>query len=461
MQTLEHMKQFVEPQSVALIGISRATGEGNFNILENLLDYSYQGRIYPINPNVSEILGVKTYPSILDVGKDIDLAIIATPRILVPHLVKECTESNVKSITIVGQGFSDACDEQGKQLQREINYIAQSSHARILGPNTLGTANAFINFNSAFMKTEMKKEPICLICQSGTFFVGIPGIPLIGKGIDLGNACDISFTDSLEYFENDPETKVAVLHIEGIQDVKRFINTAKRITKTKPIIALKTGKTEQSAMAAVSHTGSLTGKDEVWETALCQAGIIRVNDMEELLDTAKAFSTLPLMKEQEIVVFSFSGAVGIITIDACQEFNLNLTELSSETKKRLAEIFPDWLSVGNPIDIWPAVMVSQPMTIKPLRDSMETVLSNERVGAIFFTAGTWSGKLGNDICQLFEEMATIHEDKAFVICPFGPYSDEAQGRLQATGKIATFPTPERAIRALARLSEYSRYRRGL
>ena len=176
----------MEPQSVALIGVSRYTGEGAFNILENLLGYGYQGRIYPINPSVSEILGVKTYSSIAEIADNIDLAVIATPRALVPQLVKECADSNIKAIEIVAQGFLDASDEEGKQLQKEIDNIAKASQARILGPNTFGTANAFVNFSSTFIKIKMKKQPIGIICQTGAFFVGFSEMAFIGKGTRLG-----------------------------------------------------------------------------------------------------------------------------------------------------------------------------------------------------------------------------------------------------------------------------------
>jgi len=226
---------------VALIGVSRQTGEGARNILEHILSYGYRGRIYPINPNVSEILGVKTYSSVTEITDDVDLAVIATPRSSVPQLVKECAECNIKAIVIVAQGFSDASDEEGKQLQKEINDIAQAKQARILGPNTLGTANAFINFSSSFAKLRMKKHPIGVICQTGIFFVGFPEMAFVGKGIDLGNACDISFADGLKYFENDSETKVVALHIEGMQDTKAFTNISRDIARNNPVLALKKG----------------------------------------------------------------------------------------------------------------------------------------------------------------------------------------------------------------------------
>lgn len=172
METVMQLKKFMEPESVALVGVSRDAGEGSFNVLRHILSYGYQGRLYPINPNATDILGVKTYSSIADVRDNIDLAVITTPRELVPRLVGECGKNNVQSVVIVAQGFADARDDQGTQLQKELSDIARSRQIRVLGPNTFGVANAFSNFCSSFVEVKMKRKPVGLICQSGVFFVG-------------------------------------------------------------------------------------------------------------------------------------------------------------------------------------------------------------------------------------------------------------------------------------------------
>ena len=460
MQTLKQMKQFMEPQSVALIGVSRYTGEGTFNILENLLSYGYQGKIYPVNPNASEILGIRTYSSITAVTENVDLAIITTPRSLVPRLVRECSQSNIQAIEIVAQGFTDANDDEGKQLQKEINDIARTSHIRIVGPNTFGTANAFINFSSSFLKIRMKKEPIGVICQTGVFFLGFPELALIGKGLDLGNACDISFAEGLEYFENDPQTNVVVLHIEGMQDTKRFIDIARRTARTKPVVALKTGRSQQAAKAAQSHTGSLIGRNEVWQAALKQSGIIQAGDLEEFIDLARTFSVLPLMGKPRIGVVTISGGLGIVTIDGSQQSGLEIGQLSANTKKLLDAMSPSWLNISNPVDIWPAMMTS-PSVMKPLIDGLEALLSDEQLGAALFIGGAFDEKWATRLCQLLTQLAVDHQDKPVACCIYGPYGDEAIRQLQDAGKAVGFPTPERAIRALARLKEYSGLRRRL
>ena len=458
MQTAKQMKQFMEPQSVALIGVSRYTGEGTFNILENLLSYGYQGKIYPVNPNASEILGIRTYSSITEVTDNVDLAIITTPRSLVPRLVRECSQSNIQSVIVVAQGFTDANDDEGKQLQKEINDIARTSRIRIVGPNTFGTANAFINFSSSFVKIRMEKKPIGVICQTGVFFVGFPEAALIGKGLDLGNACDISFAEGLEYFESDPQTNVVVLHIEGMQDTKRFIDTARRTARTKPVVALKTGRSQQAAKAAQSHTGSLIGRNEVWQAALKQSGVIQASDLDEFIDLARTFSVLPLMEKPRIGVVTISGGLGIVTIDGSQQSGLEIGQLSANTKKLLDAMSPPWLNISNPVDIWPAMMTS-PSVMKPLIDGLEALLSDEQLGAALFIGGAFDEKWATRLCQLLTELAVDHQDKPVACCIYGPYGDEAIRQLQDAGKAVGFPTPERAIRALAQLKDYSQLRR--
>ena len=454
MQAIKQMKQFMEPQSVALVGVSRHTGEGASNILENLLGYGYKGRIYPINPNVSEILGITTYSSVTEVPDNIDLAVIATPRHLVPRLARECASREIKAIVIVAQGFSDAIDEEGKRLQQEIDQIVRSNQIRIVGPNTFGTSNAFINFSSSFIRINMEKRPIGVICQTGVFFVGFPEVTLIGKGIDLGNACDISFADGLEYFEHDTEVNVIALHIEGMRDTERFINTAKRVSRYKPVIVLKTGKSQQAAMAAQSHTGSLTGAAEAWQAAFKQSGVLQAADLQEFIDLVRTFSVLPPMKKSTIGVITISGGLGVLAIDACQESKVRIDRLSLSTRKLLNDMSPSWMEMGNPVDIWPAMMLSQ-SAMSTLVDGLKVLLSAPEVGAVMFIAAAFDERWQGRLCQLLAELRLAHRDKPITCCIYGPCANATIKDLEQTAGVVAFGTPERAIRALARLNEYS------
>lgn len=458
MDVVAQMKNFLEPRSVALLGVSRRTGEGTYNILEYLLDYGYQGKIYPVNPNAAEILGVKTYPHIADINAQIDLAVVNLPRPLVPQVIRECVDKGIKSIIIATQGFADATDDEGKRLQKEIDTFVKKDGVRILGPNSLGVANPFINFSSSFIQLEMSKVPIGVVCQTGSFF-GFVESRLLGKGIDLGNACDINFAESLAYFEQDDETKVVALHIEGLRDGRRFIEAAGRVACKKPVLALKAGKSEHAAKAVQSHTGSLVGSDGVWEAALKQSGVIRVRSSEELGDAATAFSLLPLMKGKKIAVVTSTGGLGVMSVDACEQFDLELAKLSSETTERIRALVPPWHNIGNPVDVWPGYIITKNPLTKVWTETLEAVLSDKEVAAVLFI---WPVPVRHTIERLHHTLVKLVEaypDKPLVCCLIGAHAEEARAVLQATGKIAVFYTPDRAVRVLSYLARYSAFRR--
>ncbi len=461
MNVVEQMKKFMEPKSVALLGIPRQSGEGAPSILENLLEYGYEGKIYPVNPNATEIRGVKTYPRVADIDNEVDLAIINLPRSLVPGVVKECVEKGIQAIIIETMGFADANDDEGKRLQKELDALIKKSGVRIVGPNTYGTGNAFINFSSGFAKFSLAKVPAGVICQAGAFFNGLHELRVQGKGFDLGNACDVDFADAMEYFEQDDEIKVVVLHIEGTRSGKRFIEVANRLARRKPVLALKTGRTEYAAQAIQSHTGSLVGKDEVWEAAFKQAGIIRVDDIEELADLVRAFPVLPLMKGRRIGIATNSGGLGIVCIDACHRFNLEVAKLSPASVKRVSALFPPWLDAKNPLDTVPASAVQKNPFAQVVSEFMGTLLNDDGVDAVLYLwPALASGRLPA-LCQTLAKLAETHQDKPLVCSFQGRYAEEAKNQLEATGRIIAFQTPERAIRALARISQYSAFRRGL
>jgi len=457
MPTKMIMKQFMEPRSVAIVGVSRQTGEGSNNILEHILSYGYKGKLYPVNPNATEILGMRTYASIVDISDPIDLVVIATPRSQVPDVAKKCADKGVRCASIVAQGFADASDDEGRKLQKEIDAIVRNSQLRILGPNTFGTANAFCNFSSSYVKVRMKKHPIAIICQTGVFFVGFPELNFLGKGIDLGDARDIDFADGLEYFEDDAQINVIALHIEGIRDSKRFIDIAKRITKNKPIVALKTGKSEQAARAAQSHTGSMIGKSEIWDAAFKQAGVIRTVDLGELIDLTRIFAIFKSMKTPKVGVATVSGGLGIAAIDACQQARVNIDKLSPQTQKALDPLFPSFLHASNPVDIWPVMIDYKPPT-KPLIFCLDTLLSDPELGAVLFLCPIFDEAWLNEYSEVLNGVAERYPGKPFVCALWGPYGDVAIKRLQDQGRIVAFPTPERAIKALSRLAEYSQQR---
>jgi acetyltransferase len=208
---------FMAPRSVAIVGASRKTGKESFNVIENMKKFGYKGKIYPVNPSAKKIMGMKSYQDIKEIGKPIDIAIISTPREHIPRIVEDSAHLGIKGVIVIPQGFADA-DVEGKILQEKLTQTARDKGIRIVGPNTLGVINAFSGFTSSFILLQKDKVPIGVICQSGIFFVGSSLFTgMMGKGIDLGNSCDIDFADAIEYFGQDRKIKVVFAHIEGMR----------------------------------------------------------------------------------------------------------------------------------------------------------------------------------------------------------------------------------------------------
>ena len=451
MSVVEQMRLFLEPRSIAAVGISRQTGPQAYNLLENLLHYGYEGRLYPVNPNATEILGVKTYATVGEIPEVADVALISLPRNLVVPVVQDCLRKSIKAIVIITQGFADADDAEGPLLQRRLVDMAKVAGARILGPNTFGVANARLKMSTSYIRIPMEVNGIGTVSQTGGTFVGLNDIRLVGKAVDVGDACDVDAVDSLRYFEQDPDTRVVVLHVEGMPDAKGFLAAVRRVALKKPILCIKTGRSAQAARAVQSHTGAMTGSDLLWDVALRDAGAIRVNDIEELSDAARAFLTLPAPKGNGIGVTTYTGGFGIIAADACGRYGMDLVEFSESTMAALKELSPEWLGVGNPVDIWPGVSI-----MGHSRQEMETavlrhVLSDQRVHAAMAVISAYEPRLGDEHLAMIRGVARDFPDKPFVYFMYGMHFDEVRRTLESTGTTLAFPSPERAVRALMHL----------
>jgi len=309
------------------------------------------------------------------------------------------------------------------------------------------------------METQMEEIPVGFVCQSGVFFLGPDGLKLMGKGIDLGNSSDINISDGVEYFGQDTGTKVIGLHIEGTQDSRRFLEVANRVAHKKPVVALKTGKNEWAAQAAQAHTSSLVGKGEIWDAALKQAGVIRVDDVEELGDTIRTFYTLPLMKGRRVGIVTYTGGFGVMGIDACQKSGLEVARFSPATINRLSALCPSWQRVSNPIDVAPMLVVTRKASfIEAPEIATKTLFADPEVDAVLCIVGAVDPSLGIGLRQLAEEVAISYPDKPLVFYFYGPFSTEVKHDLEAKGKTLSFSSPDRAIRALGHLADYAEFR---
>lgn len=447
------MKKFLEPRSVALIGVPRSAGPDSYNNAETMLRYGYEGRLYPINPNAEGIYGLKAYKSVLDLPERADLAVISTGRDRVLPALRDCIRAGIDRVVVITQGFSDA-DEQGKAMQEEIVRTAREAGVRVLGPNTMGILNNFRNFTTAFMDTERPRvyPPVSVIAQTGFIQMAAPnmGYRHWGKAIDIGNGADVDVVDAMEYLEDDPETEIIFIYMEGVSRGAAFLETAARITRRKPVLVFKSGRTREGAQAALSHTGSLVGEDAVFEAAFRRTGIIRVNDGSELTDAVHALLLLGEMKGPRVAVLTITGAGGIMVVDACEPLGLTLAKFPEGLAKDLKQGIPDWIGVGNPLDIWPigmiggdypgafgkaltgflrdpgvdGVMAILPATVSPLHQSMNLV----------------------EVCERSRREAGNRKPVAmWLYIDVEPFLD----RYEAIPGMACFPTIEQSVRALS------------
>ena len=444
----------MEPKSVALVGLTRTTGLGGWNTLEHILGYGYQGKLYPVNPAADEILGIKCYPSVASIPGEVDLAIILTPSHQVSPLVRECTDKDIKAIIVVAQGMADG-DAEGAKLQAEIVRLARAGGARIIGPNTFGIGNAYIKFNSAFTYMDMTDVPYGVICQSGLFMSGLPDFPMVGKCIDLGNMGDIDFSDGLEYFEDDPLVKVIFLYIEGMKDGNRFMQVSQRVSKKKPVIAIKAGQSEAAAAATRSHSGSLSGNDEAYDAAFKRCGIMRAKGTEEFQDLGRAFTRLPLMKGRKIGLITITGGGGILATEALSRHNLHLAKLTPDSQKRLDAISPKWQRFGNPADIWPPSMISGIPLWDVLHTVIDTFLNDDNVDGLFIIMPGVPSEFSQFMTPLVKAFNLIndHDKPAVLWC----YSTEVEATIKlfcTESRLLYYPTMDRAANALSRLNEY-------
>jgi acetyltransferase len=421
--------------------------------MEIMLDFGFSGEIYPVNPNAGEILGKKTYPNVTDIKTNIDLAVITSPRKTTLDILQNCVAAGIKAAIVVNQGFNDA-DQCGKQLQRQMVEMASKEGIRILGPNTLGVLNSFSGFTTSFMPVTRQRVGVGLICQSGIHFVGPTKFSgMIGKGVDLGNACDIGFYDVLKYYAEDPDIAVIAIHMEGLNQGKDFLPLAARVIKEKPIVVHKTGSSETGAKAAMSHTGSLAGNFQLLRSALKQTGVTFLDEGGQMPYAVKTVLNLPLLKGNRIAVITYSGGAGIMISDGLDKHGFQLADLSDTVINKVAALSPGWMPLSNPLDIWPAVMVHG--AGKAYSVALEAVLKDPGVDGIMCIAIAPLPEFSflNVSETLNEVVAASPAEKPVIGWIYGPNITKVQKQFESNNRIMIYPTLELATQALSWLRD--------
>ena len=343
------------PSSIAVIGASQDTRKVGHAVLNNLKRFKYRGELYPVNPSGGRILDLPTYSSLAAICRPVDLAIIAIPASLVPASLRECAASGIPTAIIISAGFKEAGTE-GTLLEEQLRTICREQGIRVLGPNCLGVINTANNMNATFAADMLPTGRIGFFSQSGAMGIAIMDWAIgnevgFSKFISLGNKTDLSEIDCIEYLMNDPDTDLILGYIEDVVDGRRFMEVAERTTRKKPVILLKSGGTEAGARAASSHTGALAGSDIAFDAAFRQSGIMRAAGVQDLFDTAMAFSEGKLPAGNRLLVITNAGGPGIIAADAAEKLGIQLPHMTRESITAMAQKLPPNATVFNPVDV--------------------------------------------------------------------------------------------------------------
>lgn len=343
------------PASVAVIGATDREGSVGRTVLANLVQGSYQGRVYPVNRKHSKLLGIRCYPNPKDLPEPVDLAVIMTPAATVPGVVRECLEAGLRSAIVISAGFKERGSE-GLELERQIQAELQRGSMRLLGPNCLGVMNPWMGLNATFARDIARPGNVAFLSQSGALLAAILDLSLreqVGYSaiVSTGSMLDLDWGDLISFYGEDPKTQSILVYMESIGDARSFLSAAREVALSKPIILIKAGRTEAAAKAACSHTGALTGSDEVFDAALRRCGVLRVQNISDLFYMAEVLSKQPRPRGPRLTILTNAGGPGVLATDALIPNGGKLAPLSSDAEARLNAFLPPHWSHANPIDI--------------------------------------------------------------------------------------------------------------
>src|SRR5215467_12077266 len=340
---------FFSPKSVAVIGATENPGTVGRTLLWNLVTSPFGGTVYPVNPKRPSVLGVKAYPSVTAIPEPVDLVVVVTPPPSIPGIIKECGENGVQGAIVISAGFKEIGPE-GAALEKQLLEAAQAANIRIIGPNCLGVMNA------TFATTVARPGSVGFISQSGALCTAVLDWSLkemvgFSAFVSVGSMVDVGWGDLIYHLGNDPKTRSIVIYMETIGDARSFLSAAREVALNKPIIVIKPGRTAAAAKAAASHTGSLTGSDEVLEAAFRRTGVLRVNNIADLFYMAEVLSKQPSPKGPRLTIVTNAGGPGVLATDSLITGGGELAEVSPDAMQAFNEVLPSVWSHNNPIDI--------------------------------------------------------------------------------------------------------------
>jgi acetyl coenzyme A synthetase (ADP forming)-like protein len=433
------MKRIMRPRAVAVIGASAEDGKIGNSVMKNLIDGGYQGAIYPINPSLAEVLGRKAYKSVKDVPGEIDVAVFAIPAKLVARVLKEVGEKKIPGAVLIPSGFAETGNIEG---QKELQAIGREYGVRLMGPNIYGYYYTPQDLCATFCTPYDYKGHVALSSQSGGIGMAIIGFSRSAKMgvsaiVGLGNKADLDEDDLLTFFEEDDETKIIAMHCEDLKDGRSFAEVARRVTKKKPVVMLKAGRTAQGARAAGSHTGALAGDDKVYDDILRECGVIRAPGLRDMLDYARGLEKLPTPKGENVVIITGAGGSGVLLSDACVDNGLQLMRMPPDLDQAFRKFIPPFGAAGNPIDITGG---EPPSTYK---NTIRLGLEEPRIDALIL--GYWHTIVtpplvfANVMIEIVDEMKAKGIEKPIVASLAGDVEVEQAAELLYAHGIPAYP----------------------
>ncbi|MDA8161872.1 MAG: acetate--CoA ligase family protein [Desulfobacteraceae bacterium] len=448
------LEKLFSPQAIALIGASSHPEKIGHEILQNLITSGFKGPIYPVNPKPGEILGLASYPNIKAVGKPVDLAIIAIPADYVIETLRECGECTVGSAAVISAGFRETGHE-GLLREIEMAKIANYYHMPILGPNCLGLIDTITPMNASFAASMPLKGEAAFMSQSGALCTSIIDMSFaIGLGfsrfVSLGNKAHLSELDFMEAWADDPDAKVVMGYLEGISDGARFMDLARRLTKKKPFVAIKSGSTSAGSRAVSSHTGTLAGSEKAYEAAFKQSGTIRAGSIADLFDFTEAFVMQPLPQGDRIAIVTNAGGPGIMATDAIERNGLRLAALSSDTMNSLLAALPPAASVINPVDLLGDALADR------YKEALGLVAKDQAVDAMMVILTPQTMTQAEDTARAVVDIS-LESKKTILACFMGDKNLKAAQKILKEGRVPNYIIPERAVAVLKVLCEQKKW----
>ena len=445
------LETFFTPKSVAVIGASATPGKLGHSVVRNLQDGGFEGEIYPINPKSTEILGLTAYRSVMDILGTVDLAVIVIPYGIVPAALEECGEKGIPSVVIITAGFRES-GRGGVEREKQLVEIAHRYKMRLIGPNCLGVIDTGTPLNATFSAGMPPVGPIDFMSQSGALGTAVLDIAMAGrmgfsKFISLGNKADVSEIDLLNALADDPASKVILMYVEGVSNGQEFIQVARRVSRRKPIIAIKSGVTESGSRAVSSHTGSLAGSEAAYTAAFKQAGVIRAQSMQELFDFSLAFAYQPRIAGNRIGIVTNAGGPGILATDGLERAGMRIARFTEETRAALSDCLPSSAAVGNPVDVLGDAKADR------YREAIRLTLADPKVDGLLVILTPQAMTEIEETARAVGDVAKTSE-KPILACFMGEARVNAGVEILREADVPNYMFPERAAASFAAMEAY-------